>query len=296
MRHSIRSNTVFLILATIISGYASADSTVVPFTVNEHNNIVVKATLNGADSFDLMLHTASSDVTLTEDAVTASSSIVFTDTHSVKSWGGESDSRVSVGNRMTIGSLSRDNIIVWEDKNSGTATDGKFGLDFFQSRMVEIDFARNIILTHENLPAKAQQWHRLDLDTSNDDLLFVEAELTIAGRPYKHRFLVHSGYSGGLLLDDEFSARTRLREKIDITETSSLKDSFGNNIEVHKGTLPVLGLGATSLQDVPTGFFAGSVGTQKMSVMGMDVLRHFNMIFDLQGRALYISHRTHPYS
>ncbi|MGY0557678.1 hypothetical protein [Lysobacter sp. A421] len=296
MRNSIRSSTAFLVLVTVISGYANAGSTIIPFTANEHNNIVVRAALNGADSVNLMLHTASSDVTLTEEAVAASSGIVFTDTHSVKSWGGESDSRVSVGNDITIGSFHRDDITIWEDKNSGVATDGKFGWDFFQGRMIEIDFARNIILTHDSLPAKAQQWHRLDLDTSNGDLLFVEAELTLAGQPYKHRFLVHSGYSGGLLLDDEFSARTGLKEKIDVTETSSLKDSFGNNIEVHKGTLPVLALGTTSLQDVPVGFFAGSVGTQKMSVMGMDVLRHFNLIFDLQGSALYISHRAHPYS
>jgi hypothetical protein len=291
MCHPIRTGIVVLALATTLSGPANAAGTIVPFTLNEHNNIVVQATLNGADALTLMLHTASSDITLTEAAVVASSGLAFPDAHSVKSWGGESDSRVSLGNHLTIGSLSRDDITLWENKDSGAGTDGKFGLDFFQSRMIEVDHDHNLLLTHENLPAKAAQWHRLDMDTSDRDHLFVEAELVIAGQRYKHRFLVHSGYAGGLLLDDEFSSLTGLKEKITVTETGRLKDSFGNTLEVHKGSLPMLVLGTTSLQDVPVGFFTGAVGTQKTSVIGTDVLKHFNLIFNLRARVLHLSHR-----
>src|SRR4051794_14728819 len=117
MCHPIRTGIIVLALTTTLSCPANAGSTVVPFTLNEHNNIVVQATLNGTDALTLMFHTASSDITLTEAAVATSSGLAFSDTHSVKSWVGESDSRVSVGNDLTIGSLHRDDITIWEDKN-----------------------------------------------------------------------------------------------------------------------------------------------------------------------------------
>lgn len=111
----------------------------IPFVLTAHNNLVVKATLNNADKFDLMFHSAASGVALTEDAVRRSTSLTFTDTSQVKSWGGEAGSRYSTGNRLRVGRLHRDSVKVWENKQSGVGTNEKFGLDFFQRRVVEID-------------------------------------------------------------------------------------------------------------------------------------------------------------
>ncbi|HMV86878.1 MAG TPA: hypothetical protein PLD20_18575 [Blastocatellia bacterium] len=259
----------------------------IPFTLTAQNNIVVKTVLNHTDAFDLMLHTATADVRLTEDAVRKSKSIKFTDAAKVESWGGKSDSRFSLGNHLQIGALQWDGIKIWEDKNSGVGTDGKFGLDLFQGRIVEIDFDNQRITVSDRLPSKAAKYQRLKLETTNGDL-FVEANCLIDGTAYSNRFLIHSGYSGGLLLDDAFVTRTSIDGKIKITEESSLKDSFGNTIQVKKAVLPALALGNLQLQNVATGFFSGSIGRQKMSVLGGDVLKRFNLIFDIANNTLYI--------
>ncbi|MDX2039703.1 MAG: aspartyl protease family protein [Acidobacteriota bacterium] len=262
----------------------------IPFTLTDQNNLVVSVALNDMDTLNLMLHTAASDVTLTEDAALKTKSIKFTETSKMKSWGGESDSRFSKGNQVRIGQLRRNNITVWENKNSGKDTDGKFGLDLFQNRIVEIDFDQRRIVLHEKLPRKAGKYERLKIENQNGQLLALGSCL-IEGKNYSNKFLLHSGYSGGILLDDAFAANTGVDGKITITEESSLKDSFGNTIKVKKGILPEFALGNARISNVPTGFFSGAIGAQKMSVLGGEVLKQFNLIFDIANNDLYIAAR-----
>ncbi len=262
----------------------------IPFTLTDQNNLVVSVVLNDTETLNLMLHTAASDVTLTEDAVRKTKSIKFTETSKMKSWGGESDSRFSKGNQVRIGQLQRNNITVWENKNSGKDTDGKFGLDLFHNRIVEIDFDQRRIVLHEKLPRKAGKYERLKIENQNGQLLALGSCL-IEGKSYSNKFLLHSGYSGGILLDDAFAANAGVDGKIPIIEESSLKDSFGNTIKVKKGILPEFALGKARISNVPTGFFAGAIGAQKMSVLGGEVLKQFNLIFDIANSDLYMAPR-----
>lgn len=266
---------------------------VIPFTFTAQNNIVVKVVLNRTDALNLMLHTAATDVFLTEDAVRKVTSVKFTKAAELKSWGGQADARFSVGNRLQIGGLRWQGIKIWEDKFSGAGTDGKFGLDLFQGRVVEIDFDQQRLVISDRLPAKAKDYQKLPLE-NEDGNLFVTANCIIDGTPHTNRFLLHSGYAGGILLDDGFVARTGADGKLQITEESSLKDSLGNVIKVKKAVLPTLALGNLQFQDVPTGFFSGAIGRQKMSVMGGDVLKRFNIIFDIKNSSLYLRPRHNP--
>lgn len=263
----------------------------IPFTLTKQNNLVVRGVLNDTDPVDLMLHTAARDVTLTEAAVRKTTSLRFTDSVEVKAWGGGGSSRFAKGNQLRIGDLRRGDVTVRENKNSGEGTDGKFGLDFFEEPIVELDFDRSRIVAHQRLPAKASQFARLALE-DRDGELFVEGTCLVDGKSYSTRFLLHTGYSGGLLLDDTFAANSGVDGKIPITDESTLKDSFGHSIKVKKGTLPTFVLGGASLADVPTGFFTGGQGAQKMSVLGGEVLKRFNVILDVPNKGLYLQPRA----
>jgi hypothetical protein len=274
---------------TICAAQRDQGEFVIPFTLISQNNIVVNALLNGTDRLNLMLHTASSDVRLTEEAVRRLTSLKLTDTEKVKSWGGEADSRFSKANRLQIGAIRRSDIEVWEDKNSGKDTDGKFGLDFFQQRIVEIDFDRQRLAVYKKLPRKAEKYERLKIENQNGQL-FVEGSCLIEDKTYTNKFLIHSGYSGGILLDDAFAAQAGVDGKISIKE-SRLTDSFGNIIIVKNGMLPAFQLGSSRLSNMPVGFFAGTIGRQKMSIIGGEILKQFNIIFDLANHDLYLTPR-----
>jgi hypothetical protein len=261
----------------------------IPFQLTVHNNIAVPAILNETDTLHLMFHTAASDVTLTEDATKKLKSIRFDGTtEGIKSWGGaENSARHSTNNSLRIGGRLLSNIEIWENKFSGPNTDGKFGLDLFKGQCIQLDFEQKIMLVSPTLPKKLKKYQQFKL-TIEDELMFIEASCAFGDTIIQHPFLIHSGYSGGLLLDDQFASENKLGEKLTIIGTKDLKDSYGNVIRTQKAILPGLSIGTNTLSNVPVGFFEGAIGRQKMSIMGGDILKRFQVVIDLKNGDIYL--------
>lgn len=261
----------------------------IPFLLTEYNNLSVRAILNKKDTVQLMFHTAANDLTLTEEAIQKLKSIHFNNTtDSIQSWGGSANSaRLSKNNSLQIGGLAWDNVPIWENKNSGQHTDGKFGIDLFKNKVIEIDFDKSVINIYTSLPKINNTYDKLALVFEKEEM-FVEAGFEINRTVYKNRFLIHSGYSGGVLLDDKFANDNKLGEKLKIVGEKSLKDSYGNILKTKKAILPVLRIGNESLNDVPVGFFEGAIGRQKISIIGGDLLKRFHWIIDAKREYVYL--------
>lgn len=260
----------------------------IPFKLTAHNNLSIKGILNQKDTVDLMFHLAASSVTLTEEAIGRIKSVTFDRTDSVSSWGGAGNtSRHSKSNGLQIGELTWKNIPIWENKNSGPSTDGKFGLDLFKDKIVDIDFEESKIFIREELPKNIKQYQKLSIDY-NDDMMFVTAQCQVGNTNISNRFLIHSGYAGSILFDDQFSNANRLSEKLTITSEKQLKDSYGNVLKTKKAILPNVALGNFDLKNIPVGFFDGAIGRQKMSILGGDVLKRFNIIIDAKREFIYL--------
>ena len=274
---------------TAIAQNNSEKKYTIPFELTDYNNLSIQAVLNEKDTVHLMFHTATNEVELTEDAVKKLKSIKFEGTvNDVKSWGGaENESRFSKGNSIQIGAMKWDNVLLWEDKNSGQYTDGKFGLKLFKDKAVEIDFEKKIIVVYSELPDKAKKYDKLKIIHQNNSM-FLEATSEINGAAYTNKFLIHSGYSGAVLFDDVFAVDNKLEEKLKITGEKELKDSFGHVLKTKKAMLPSFVIGNQKLTDVSVSFFSGTKLQQSMSVLGGDVLKRFNIIFDAKREYIYL--------
>lgn len=274
-------------LMTLTCIFAQKADTI-PFVLTPANNISIQAILNERDTVDLMLHTAASGMTLTKEATTKLNSLDFSHKDTVNSWGGDNASRYSMGNRLQIGRQSWEDLQIWENENSGRGTDGKFGLSFFKDQVVVINFDRSFLVLSDELPEDAGAYPKVPV-RFDGSFMFFEGELTVRDSVASNQFLIHSGYGGSLLLDDEFVQQHRLGDALEIIKTSILKDSYGNELKTQKAILPFFQLGDMAFQNIPVGFFEGSIGRQKMSVIGGDLLKRFNIIFDLKDHAVYLS-------
>ncbi|HTF30529.1 MAG TPA: retropepsin-like aspartic protease [Flavitalea sp.] len=298
MRNVNKNATIALIIALLFSQIifgqgkvgrtATKKQVSIPFRLTADNNLSVRAVLNKIDTVELMFHTAASSVTLTEEATKKAHSLKFGRTDSVKSWGGGGNSsRFSESNSLQIGDLQWENMPIWENKNSGPKTDGKFGTDLFKDKVIEVDFDKGMITLHSKLPNKIKRYEKLNLSFS-DDMMFLEAGCEIGKEIYKNKFLIHSGYSGAVLLDDKFIAENKIEQKLKVIDEKELKDSFGNIIKTKKTILPAFVIGNHKLVEVPAGFFSGAIGRQKMSIIGGDILKRFNIIIDAQRQFIYL--------
>jgi len=265
-----------------------SDSFSIPFELTSSNNISVKVILNNTDTLKLMLHTASSDVSITEDASSKAKTLKFNRTDTVTSWGSQSNiSRFSADNKLSIAGFKLENIQVWENKNTGPETDGKFGLNLFENKFVAIDFEKTIIKISETLPLDLRTYKKFPL-VLKDDSMFINATCVIGNDTLQNQYLIHSGYGGTILLDDGFSNKHSLKDKLKVISEKDLKDSYGNIIKTKKAILPIFSVGDTILSEIPASFFEGSVGRQKMSIIGGDLIKRFNFIFDKDRKYVYL--------
>ena len=279
--------TLFLLL---INQVLMAQDTI-PFVLTDANNISIQSILNETDTLNLMFHTAAGDVALTETTTARLKSLKASGTDTVKSWGGESTARYSKGNNLRIGSFTQSNLTIWEGKRSGPGTDGKFGPNFFEGKVIEVNFDESVLVLHDTLPKTAANYEKHDL-IIQDGLMFLKIVSKIEKATYSNDFLIHSGYSGTILYDDGFSNKHKLGEQLTIVSESELRDSYGNVIKTKKAILPELAVGAIRFQDIPVGFFEGTIGRQRMSVMGGNIIKRFNIIFDFEHTHIYLKENS----
>lgn len=269
------------------SSWAQASEDIIPFQLSAHNNIVIPATLNHSDQVQLMLHTAANAVTIISQSAKKAHSLHWIKTDEVTSWGGKQAARYSENNTLQLGGNEWANISIWENEQSGHETDGKFGLQLFEGKIIEFDFDQKRLMLHDTLPEHIQSYEQLPLIIQNG-MLFIEATIGTTGQNHTHKLLLHTGYSGCILLNDDFVNNSHIDTAINITHEQELRDAYGNVLTAKKGTLPTLVIGSETLEQLPVGFFEGSVARQKMSVIGTDILKRFNLIIDIDNQHLYL--------
>ncbi|MEO1437217.1 MAG: hypothetical protein AAFV80_16875 [Bacteroidota bacterium] len=257
------------------------------FRLSPANNLILGAVLNGQDSLDLMFHTAVTGVSIIEASSQKLKSIQYQDSSEVKSWGGGGQARFSESNRLQIGSMNWADLAIWENQRSGPETDGKFGIDLFKDRVIEMDFDRGLLMLHHQPPEALGDYQALPV-RFEDYSIFIPIELLHEEPSVLQEFLFHSGYGGSILFDDAFVNASQLNQQLEIIDESTLNDAYGNVLKTKKAIFPAIHLGGQRLDDVPCTFFEGSIGRQKMSVLGGQLIQRYNWMIDWPNGKVYL--------
>lgn len=263
--------------------------TIIPFRLSAANNIIVKGVINHSDSVSLMLHTAADAVTITEAGIKKMQSMHFNGlVDSVKSWGGQSGTAAfSKENTLELSGFRADSLTIWTDLNSGYETDGKFGLSLFANKAVFVNFDSQTITLQPDMPASTRGYERFNL-INRDGLFYISAVLEFGADTFPNTYLLHSGYGGGILLDDAYCASHPIGKRITVLSEKKLSDAYGNVLVIKNGQASLLSIGRFNVKAIPVGFFEGSIGRQKISVAGMEILKRFNWIISSDRKTIFL--------
>jgi len=284
----IRTIHLFCFITILLSCQSETqESTTIPFKLSEHNNIIIEGIFNGQDTADLMFHTAANDISIITEAAENMNTINWGKSEAVKSWGGDGESKMSNNNSLQIGSYQWDSLMVWESTLSAHYTDGKFGPNLFKGKNIEVDFNSKELKIHEFLNPVTEAYQKIPLEFDNG-FMFIEGSSLLGKNNLKNKFLIHSGYSGSIMFDDQFANEHKLSEHITIIDEQELKDSQGNILKTKKGKLQQFTLGDIKFDSISVAFFEGAIGRQKMSVLGAELLTQFNFIIDAKREYIYI--------
>ncbi|MBW3519183.1 aspartyl protease family protein [Flavobacterium sp. NKUCC04_CG] len=283
---------VFLLMG--ITGYTQINIGIepstcvrIPFELTTYNNMLVPVILNNKDTVKLMFHTAADAVNLTESA-TMRVTLDFQRTDSVKSWGGDQNtSRFSPVNTVQLGTMVFENVPIWEDTNSGQGSDGKFGINLFEGKTITFDFEAQELLISDDLPLDITTYSKQPLIRENG-YLFIEAVAAINDEVVVNKYMIHSGYAGSVLFDDVFVEKRGIADKLTVIDQKELRDSFGNVLKTQRAVLPQFRIGNILLDEVPVGFFSGALSRQKISIIGGDILKRFQMVMDTKREFIYL--------
>ncbi len=267
-----------------------AQTDTLPFQLTSYNNVLVEAILNDADTLQFMFHSAATDVSVTYEAVEKlKAKKKASKVDNVNSWGGSGEGSYTLGNRLSLGSYSWDSVVVWQSKLSAHFSDGKFGPNLFEDRYIEFDFDEELMVVHEEKP-DLMGYNAMDLEIK-DGFMYISGQCFNGKAWSMNRFMIHSGYSGTILLDDGFASANDMN-LLDLTDESELKDSQGNVLKKKKAIMPFFDLGDFRFEDLPMGFFEGKIGNQKNSILGGELLKRFDIVLDRSKAKIYLRANT----
>lgn len=283
---SITRIVSILVLACTHSAAAHNLPDTIPFFLNAQSNICIRARVNDSDTLLLMFHTSTTGVTLTKDAVAKKSFLSAGQSTNVRTWGGSAESSYSENNSLYIGRQHWDSLTVFIDEYSGPGTDGKFGYDLFEGRVVTIDYDRSRMIIYDRMPELPGGYRRSKL-IEKRGCTFITGVLKIGKTLYRDTFMFHTGYGGAVLLDPKIGERHAMQSRLKTISTSELKDAFGNVFKIETKSLPLLRVGGRKLKAVPLSFAARSSDIP-MKVFGNGLLKRFNVVFDFQRYEVYL--------
>ncbi len=278
----------FLLTILTITSFGQNVVKEIPFRLTKYNNIIVPVIINQKDTVQLMLHTGSDYVTIIEDSYKKMKSIAISDTlNNVTTWAGYSDMKMSQNNVIKIGDDTFNKIPIFIDKQSGHESDGKIGLKFFEGKYFEINFDENKLYVYDKAPTKLKKYTKLNSRYSQETL-YIKAFPFIDKKPIETEFMIHTGFSGALMISDDFAKEYKLLEKFEIIGESKLSDAAGNVILSKKSILPDFELANQTFKNVPMSFFDSTIKIQHKNIMGGDLIKRFNLILNPEKDILYV--------
>jgi len=257
------------------AGFSIHAQQTIPFRITKHNNIIVKTLVNKKDSLDLMFQIAMEDASISPERQRKADHIVF------------NKEEISENNTVQIGKLTLNNIRFSDNQLAGHEADGKIGTILFGGKAFKIDYDNSQFIIYDQKPDVKDYQPIATL--YDQEAFYIAADNVIDGdKQQEAYFLLQSGYSGGLLYSNDFTAEKELDKKLKITGEKTLKNSSGKSIITKQGILPFLKVGNNILKDVSAGFFVGDLKKQTVNYFGADLLRRFNWVFDADRKTAYI--------
>ena len=255
----------------------------IPFRLNKHYNILVKALINNVDSAELMFQIAMREASLAPNRVSKVPSVAF-DTS-------EFPEGLSKVNSIQVADTKVDSIWIWDNEYTGYEADGKIGTQLFGNKIFKINYDKSQFELYDQLP-DTSGFISIPLQRKRGQL-FVEVSSIIDGQAVATDFLLQSGFSGALLYSNAFTDQHTLDSKLAVKSEKEFKNSAGDKLINLVCELPQLNFGGYSFTQVPVNVMSGAIKNQATGYLGADLIHRFNWIIDVKANKAYIQKNKH---
>ena len=267
-----------LIILLVIMVNSALAQEVIPFRLNNHNNILVKALINDVDSVELMFQIAMQEGSLAPDRKNLVQSVKF-DTS-------EFPEGLSKVNRIKVANSIIDSVWIWNNEYTGPEAEGKIGTLLFQGKIFKINYSQSQFELYDKLPS-LEGYNKIPVKTKNGQL-FLQLTSILGDQSFADEFLMQSGFSGAILYNNQLTDTYQLAQKIRVLEEKTMTNSAGQKLSSLICLMPQIKIDNFTFKDVPVSLFSGEIKNQKTNYIGADLIHRFNWIIDIKGGFAYM--------
>jgi hypothetical protein len=243
------------------------------FVLTAFNNLKFRAILNRTDTLNLMFDSGTTGLLLTRECMK----------RKIHSLDVEKDKNI-----LQVGGLTWKDMRVYPVELSGQETDGRFGWDLFDGKVVEIDYDRCLFIVHTGRPEMAGGYSKLKMDYRHN-VFCIDAVLQVKNKKYKGRFLFDNGYQRTIMLDTLMMKEQHFPNDLKVIKRVIMKNGQGMDIPVITVNNEKFTIGKESFLNIPVQLMATTNPARfKTHILGNEVLKRFNTVLDFQSNLVYL--------
>lgn len=259
-------------------------TTTFPFELTSFNNIKVKTVLNKKDTLFLTFDTGAMDFYLTKEAI--------------KKYLNPKGLKLTMkdisDNHFNIANIEWEHQQIYPIETTGQQTEGMFGWNMFEGKILEIDYDKSLMTVHNELPKISRQYSKFVMETGKEHF-FINIDIQNGKTKYRSKYLFDTGFQKAAMLDNDVLAKMNFpTNQLEVLKTTILHNSNNDEIPFKTVNIQKLVFGKYVLENVPS-----ELNTNKNPAgfetnhLGSDVLKRFNIILDFQQKIIYLKPNKH---
>ena len=255
------------------------------FVLSPENNIIFDAILDGKDTLSLFFDSGGTDLVMTHESIRNRSSLLVGKNPNYE---GENYDPLESPSSLSIGSLTWDELTIYPTAVGPAEADGHFGRNLFEDRIVELDYDKNIMIVHTELPAVPEGYSSHPIEYSHT-LFCIQGVIRVNGQEFSDRYLFDTGFQRALLLDKTLREQSNFPTDLPVIKESKLRNSAGTEFVNQVVHIDEICFDNSCATRVPTQLLSTPNPARfETHILGNELLKRFNTILDFQNDVVYL--------
>jgi hypothetical protein len=260
----------------------------IPFTLTADNAISIKTVMNDTDTLLLHFDASSFDFHFTQDAILKKTNLLVNRADALAGKAAPDYRKLNKAIKLQMGSMVWKDVEVLPTKITAEGMDGRFGWNLFEGKQVEVDYDKNIMIIHSQLPKHLKGYVKSKIGFTQS-YPYINGIFEIAGKKYTGIFSMDTGSGQAIILDSAWVSKQHFPTNLPLIKSSVLSDPRGNKFEIKIVRAPLYHLNGFPLTNIPTLLLAGKNPTgYEINFLGNGLMKRFNMILDFEKDIIYL--------
>lgn len=265
----------------------------IPFALGNDDRIYITGKVNNSDQLKLFFDDGADNTILFPSAFNKNAKLNFNGSIENNGTGGTETRKTSDFNDVQLSDLYwKNEFVMYVDKQIGEG-DGTIGYDLFEDKIVEIDFDKCLMIIHDTGYDPGEGYTKLKMNLNGGEVPSIPVTLLNQNEKYVASFLFDLGATGCLFLNQGFLARNNLYGTMKELGVARTTGAGSEVIKTTRAVLPGLILGGHNFQQVPVNLENSSEHDPGTGVLGMNLLKRFNIVLDYQNNLIYLRPNKH---